>query len=59
MSAAKEKMIEIINRQPEDSSYDEILQELSFISMVNKGLEDAKAGHDISHEELKKEIENW
>ena len=34
MNSVKEMMINIINKQPEDSSYDEILQELSFVNMV-------------------------
>jgi predicted transcriptional regulator len=59
MSTIKDKMIHTIRSLPEDSTYDEILQELSFINMVNKGLMDSKEGKVISTEELKQEIKNW
>jgi hypothetical protein len=35
----KERMLEIIQEQPEDSSYDEILRELAFARMVERGSE--------------------
>jgi hypothetical protein len=59
MNRIKEKMIEIINKQSDDSSFDEILQELSFMNMVSRGLEDSKNEKVISTGDLKKEIENW
>ena len=59
MSHVKENMIKIINNQPDDSSYDEILQELSFVNMVNKGLRDSKKNNVTGADELKKEINNW
>lgn len=57
MSSIKETMIDIINKQPDDSSYEEILQELSFVNMANKGLKDTKNGRTTEHEKVKKEIE--
>ena len=59
MNAVKEKMIKIITDQPEDSSFNEILHELSFTAMVNKGLQDSLEDNVISTEELKKDIEKW
>lgn len=38
MSTAKEQISEIIKRQPDDSSYDEIVRELAFELMVQRGL---------------------
>jgi hypothetical protein len=38
MANAKEKMTEIIQQQPDDSSRDEILRELAFARMVERGL---------------------
>ncbi len=60
MSAIKEQMIKIIPDQPDDSSFKEILQELSFSAMVNKGLKDS-INHKVStipqlKDEIKKEI---
>lgn len=59
MSSAKEAMIEIIGRQPEDSSYDEILRELAFARMVQRGLDDSDAGRTVSDDEIKGRIDSW
>jgi len=59
MSFAKEKMTEIINNQPEDSTYDEILKELAFARMVDRGLKDSKNGKVISNQEMKQRIKSW
>ena len=56
MATAKEKMTEIIQNQPDDSSYDEILRELAFARMVERGLEDSKTGRTISNEEMDRRI---
>ena len=59
MASAKETMAEIIARQPDDSSYDEILRELAFARMVNRGLEDSDAGRVVADEEIKEKIDSW
>lgn len=56
MPSAKEQIAKILQDQPDDSSYDEILQKLLFVRMVEKGLADADAGRTISHEEMKRRI---
>ena len=59
MASVKETMAEIIARQPEDSSYDEILRELAFARMVQRGLEDSDAGRTLSDEEVKEKMDSW
>ena len=59
MSTAKEAMIDIIGRQPDDSSYDEILRELAFARMVQRGLADSDAGRTVSDDDVKKKIASW
>jgi predicted transcriptional regulator len=59
MANAKEKMTEIIHQQPDDSSYDEILRELAFARMVERGLEDSRSGRTISNEEMNRRIQSW
>jgi len=59
MSDAKTQMVEIIKEQPDDSSYDEILRELAFKRMIDKGLEDEQAGRMVSNEEAEKRIRSW
>jgi predicted transcriptional regulator len=56
---AKEKMEKIIKSQPDDSSYDEILRELAFERMVERGLKDYREGKIISNEEIKRRIRQW
>ena len=55
----KDRMIDIIQKQPDDSSYDEILRELAFARMIDLGLQDADAGRVISNEELTRRIQSW
>lgn len=59
MASAKETMAEIIARQPEDSSYDEILRELAFARMVQRGLEDSDAGRTLLDEQVKEKLDSW
>lgn len=56
---AKEDMIGIINEQPEDSSYDELLRELAFKRMVDRGLNDARNGRTITNEDMDRRIRTW
>lgn len=59
MSIVKERMTELIQAQPEDSSFDEILRELAFEQMIERGLEDSQEGKTISNEEMKRRISAW
>ena len=59
MVSAKQQMTNVINEQPDDSSYDEILRELAFARMVEKGLADSKSGKTISNEEMQRRIKTW
>jgi len=56
MSSIKERMTRIIEQQPDDSSYDEILRELAFARMIERGLEDSEAHRTISDEEMGRRI---
>lgn len=59
MSSAKEQIAKILQDQPDDSSYDEILRELAFARMIERGLADSDAGRTISHEEMGRRIKTW
>jgi len=59
MASAKEKMSKIVQEQPDDSSFDEILRELAFACMIERGLSDSQAGHTISNEEMTRRIKTW
>ena len=59
MSSAKQQMVQIIEEQPEDSSFEEILRELAFAHMVDRGLADSDAGRKVGNEEMKRRIQTW
>lgn len=59
MSTVKEELIRLIEDQPDDSSHDEILRELAFAGMVERGIADSDAGRTISNEEMARRIESW
>lgn len=59
MITAKELMKQILENQPDDSSYDEILRELAFKRMLDKGMTDVTEGKLVSNEEMKKRIQTW
>ena len=59
MSSAKETMSKIISEQPDDSSYEEILRELAFARMVERGLADSDQGRTIADEDLQRRIPTW
>jgi predicted transcriptional regulator len=59
MASAKEQMTKIVQDQPEDSSYDEILRELALARMIERGLEDSQAGRIISDKEMRHRISTW
>jgi hypothetical protein len=56
---AKKTAEKIIQSLPDDSSYDEILKELAFARMIEKGLDDSKNNRTISNEEMKQKIQQW
>jgi len=59
MSNVKEKMNEVIQSQPEDATYEEIMRELAFERMIEHGLEDSRSGHTISNEDMERRIRTW
>ncbi len=59
MPSAKEQMVRIVQEQPDDSSYDEILRELAFARMVERGLADSQAGRTVKNDEMSRRIKTW
>jgi predicted transcriptional regulator len=57
--SVKDEMIDVIRQQPDDSSYDEILRELAFGRMVQRGLADSDQGRTISHDDMKRNVRSW
>lgn len=59
MSNVKEKMTEVIQSLPEDATYEEIMRELAFERMVERGLNDSRNNRAISNEEMGHRIRAW
>jgi len=59
MSTAKEELTRLIQGQPEDSSREEIVRELAFHVMIERGIADSNAKRTISNEEMGRRIRSW
>ena len=59
MSTVKEELTRLIQDQPEDSSREEIVRELAFHVMVERGLADSDAKRTISNEQMAHRIRSW
>jgi predicted transcriptional regulator len=55
----REQMIAILNQQPADSTYDDLLRELACRRAIQRGLEDVQEGRVVSHEEALVRIRSW
>jgi predicted transcriptional regulator len=59
MSTVKEELTRLIQGQPDDSSREEIVRELAFYVMVERGLADSDAKRVISNKEMERRIRSW
>ena len=59
MSTAKDDLTRIVQAQPEDSSPEEIVLELAFHVMVERGLADSDAKRTISNKDMARRIRSW
>ena len=59
MSTAKEEIARLVQAQPEGSSREEIVRELAFHVMVEKGLADSDERRVVSNDEMAHRIRTW
>jgi len=59
MQTVKEKITEVVLAQPDDATYEEIMRELAFERMINRGLSDSRAGRVVEDEEMAHRIRSW
>ena len=59
MSTAKEELKVLLDAQPEDSSSEELVRELAFHLMVQRGLADSDAKRTVSSQEMERRIRLW
>jgi predicted transcriptional regulator len=55
----KEMVIDAIRKLPDDSSIEEIVEEVVVLAAIRRGEQDADAGRTISHDEVKKRLQTW
>ncbi len=59
MSMAKRRIQEIIESQPDDATYDELIREIAFERMIERGIKDSRKERVISNEEMRHRIRAW
>ena len=59
MISIKKQMTKIIQQQPDDSTYEEILRELAFARMIARGLNDSIQKKTVSNNKIKQRIKIW
>ena len=59
MATAKEELKTLLEQQPEDSSSEELVRELAFHVMIQRGLADSDAGQTVSNQEMSRRIRSW
>jgi ribosomal protein S3AE len=55
----KDQMMEVIQSQPTDATYEEIMRELAFERMIERGLLDSRSERVVSNEEIEHRIRSW
>ena len=59
MSTVKKELVDLLEQQPDDSSPEEIVRELAFHVMVQRGLRDSDEQRTISNDEMEHRIRSW
>jgi predicted transcriptional regulator len=56
---AKELVIHTLKKLPEETSIEEILEEIEILAAIQKGEDAANTGRVIPHAEVKSMVESW
>jgi predicted transcriptional regulator len=56
---AKELVIHALKKLPEETSIEEILEEIEILAAIQQGEDAANAGRVVSHEEVKVMVASW
>jgi len=59
MKTAKQEMLELIERLPDDASLEALLLEIQNMASIRRGFEELRRGEGISHEEVKEHLRAW
>jgi len=53
---AKQKILEAVERLPEDATLEDAIERLCFLSKVEEGLRQSSAGETISHQDAVRQL---
>jgi predicted transcriptional regulator len=59
MSPAQTHLIDLIRCQPEDATWDHLLEQILLQRMVDEGMEDVRMGRTVSNEAALEKIRSW
>lgn len=59
MQPLKQEAMDILARLPDNADIEEIMYRLYVLDKIRKGKEAVEQGRTLTHEELKREIEQW
>ena len=55
----KEAITSLIQEQPDDATVEELLREIAYAAMIQRGLADLDAGRTISDSDFQQRIKSW
>ena len=55
----KESVINLLDKLPDDTNYEDIIAEIYFKKQVEEGIEQLDKGQSLSNEDVKKRMEKW
>ena len=59
MQSVKKNAIKVIEQLPDESTVEDIMEQLLFMQKVEEGLEDIRQARVTSHEDVKKRLAQW
>lgn len=59
MATAKEEVLKMLQRLPDESSFEDIQYHISVREKVARGLKDAQEGRVLSQEEIERRMARW
>ena len=59
MASAKQAVLEMVHRLPEDASFEDIQYHLFVLQKIERGLADAEAGRVVPQEEMEQRFAKW
>ncbi len=58
-TTVKYRVLKAMESMPQSVTFDDVMDRVSFLYKVDRGLKQVEASDTISHEEAKKQIKTW